>query len=206
MNRGRLEVIAGTMFSGKSTELIRRVNRYEISGLKAQLFKPAIDNRYDVKYVASHDGLTKKVIPVQDFADLRKKYNSKIEVLGVDEPQFLESSIVDLCEEHAQRGGIAIVALLLKDFKDNYFRFKDGRYDASEFLRRADWIISLSAICTHQENNPTQNPEKNQTCGRDATRVQRFVNGQVAPADSPLVLVGQKEAYAPRCREHYVFY
>ena len=104
MNGGRLEVITGPMYGGKSTELIIRVKRYEISGLKAQLFKPAIDARYTLDHVASHDGLTKKVIPIQDFADLKQRYNPEIKVLGIDEPQFLESSIVDLCDEHAQQG------------------------------------------------------------------------------------------------------
>jgi len=198
MKRGRLEVIAGTMFGGKSTELIRRVNRYEVTGKSSQIFKPILDDRYSKEHVASHDGLLKQVVAVHDFTDLQQKYNSAITVLAVDEPQFLESAIVDLCDEHANRGGIAIVSLLLKDFKDNYFKFKDGKYDASEFLRRADDLVFLKAICTAQENGGI--------CGEDAVRVQRFIDGNVAPKESPLVLVGQKEAYAPRCRQHYVFY
>ncbi|MBI2666883.1 thymidine kinase [Candidatus Woesearchaeota archaeon] len=216
MQRGRLEVIAGTMFGGKSTELIRRVNRYEVTGKSSQLFKPIIDNRYSKEHVSSHDGLIKKVIAVQDYVDLAQRYNPNIPVLAVDEPQFLDGTIVDLCEEHAQRGGVAIVSLLLKDFKDRYFQFKDGKYDASEFLRRADDIVFLKAICTAQESNGAQisgiiqrfdsASEEKQICGQEATRVQRFIDGKVASSESPLVLVGQKEAYAPRCRQHYVFY
>ncbi len=196
-----LEIIIGTMFSGKSTELIRRVNRYEVAGKKVQLFKPILDDRYSRDHVASHDGLKRTVTYVYDLDDLKRKYEPSIGVLGVDEPQFLESGIVDFTEEHVRRGGIAVVSPLLKDFLDNYFVFKDGKLDTSEFVRRADHVTYLKALCTYQVENSQDN-----VCGDEATRVQRFIDGKVAPPDSPLVLVGGKEAYAPRCRKHYQFY
>ena len=196
-----LEIIIGTMFSGKSTELIRRVNRYEVAGKKVQLFKPAIDARYSLNHVSSHDGLKKEVTYITDLAHLKTKYDPAKEILGIDEPQFLESGIVDFTEEHVHRGGIGVVSLLLKDFLDNYFKFKDGKKDTSEFIRRADHVTYLKALCTarSQQDQP-------EVCGREATRVQRFIDGKVAPPDSPLVLVGGKEAYEARCREHYQFY
>lgn len=193
-----LEIIVGTMFSGKSTELIRRINRYEIAGNKVQVFKPALDARYSLSHVYSHDGLKKEVHYVKNTDELKKLYDPHLQVLAVDEPQFLESEIVDFCEQHVINGGISIVSLLLKDFQDNYFRFKDGRYDTSEFIRRADHVMYLKALCTFKLED--------ETCGEEATRVQRLIDGTVAPKDSPLVLVGGKEAYEPRCRQHYQFY
>lgn len=193
-----LEIIIGTMFSGKSTELIRRVNRYEVAGKKIQLFKPAIDSRYSVNHVSSHDDLKKEAVYVTDLDDLKKRYDPTKEILGIDEPQFLESGIVDFAEEHVRRGGITVVSLLLKDFLDNYFKFKDEKGDTSEFIRRADQVIYLKALCTFKQDDLV--------CGHEATRVQRFLEGKVAPPDSPLVQVGGTEAYAPRCRKHYQFY
>ena len=196
-----LEIIIGTMFSGKSTELIRRVNRYEVVRKKVQLFKPSSDTRYSQNHVASHDGMTKEVIDVTDLADLMGKYDPAKMILGIDESQFLESGVVDFTEEHVRRGGIAVVSLLLKDFLDNYFVFKDGKLDTSEFIRRADHVTYLKALCKYQVGD-----SEDDVCGNEATRVQRFIDGQVAPPDSPLVLVGGKGVYAPRCREHFKFY
>ncbi len=193
-----LEIIVGTMFSGKSTELIRRINRYEIAGKKVQVFKPALDRRYSLSHVYSHDGLQKKVHNVRDMDELKRLYDPQIKVLAVDESQFLESEIVDFCEQHVIDGGISVVGLLLKDFRDNYFRFKGGKYDTSEFIRRADHVVYLKALCTFKLGE--------EICGEEATRVQRLIESTVAPKDSPLVLVGGKEAYEPRCRQHYQFY
>ena len=194
-----LEIIVGTMFSGKSTELIRRVNRYEVAGKKVQLFKPAIDNRYSADYVTSHDGLKKEVFRVNGVEELEEAYNHLTEVLGIDEPQFLESRIIDVCQRHVDNGGICVVALLLKDFRDNFFRFKDGNKDTSEFLRIADQVTYLKAICTYKDDGDI--------CGQEATRVQRFGDdGKPVPLDAPLIVVGAKERYAPRCRKHYQFY
>lgn len=193
-----LEIIIGTMFSGKSTELIKLVNRYEVTGKRVQLFKPALDIRYSQNHVSSHDGLKKEVTYVTDLADLKAKYDPAREILGIDEPQFLESGIVDFTEEHVQRGGIAVVSLLLKDFRDDYFKFKDEKGDVSEFIRRADQVIYLTALCTFERGSGP--------CGKEASRVQRFVDGKIAAPDSDRVLVGGKEAYEPRCRQHYQFY
>ena len=89
--RPHLEIIIGTMFSGKSTELIRRINRYEIAGKTVQLFKPTIDDRYSLEHVTSHDGLKRDVTYVKDMNDLYGHLDAKKDVLGIDEIQFLES-------------------------------------------------------------------------------------------------------------------
>src|SRR3989344_3888615 len=193
-----LEIIIGTMFSGKSTELIRRVNRYEVAGKKVQLFKPTVDDRYSVDYVASHDGLMKEVFHVRNVEELKKAYNPLTEVLGIDEPQFLESEIIDVCQKHVNNGGICVAAFLLKDCFDNFFKFNDGKRDTSEFVRIADHVTYLRAICTYRDNGDI--------CGQEATRVQRFgLDGKPDLITSPVKQVGGKKDYAPRCRKHYQF-
>ncbi len=201
-----LEVIVGTMFVGKTTELIRRIRRYEVSGKKVQAYKPAIDDRYSKNHASTHDGLQLEVLHVEGMGELRRhyegyfeKYKKRIDVVGVDEAQFLESSVLDFLEEHVRHGGIGVASVLLKDYKDKFFTFKDGRGDTSEFIRRADHVLYLKALCTYKESEGT-------ICGSDATRVQRFIEGKIDSPDSDLVLVGGKESYAPRCRKHYVFY
>ncbi|MBI4441695.1 thymidine kinase [Candidatus Woesearchaeota archaeon] len=194
---GRLEVITGTMFSGKSTELIRRLNRYEISGLRTILYKPAIDTRYAETAVASHDKLMRQAIPVSTMEEIRMHLSDKTEVLGFDEAQFLPSDIVPFCHEQAQYGRIVIASFLLKNFRDEAFPFMDGKRTVLDLMTIADSITSMTAICTYRET---------ETCGRDASRVQRLQDGKPVPYDSPVVLVGGKESYEPRCRLHFVHY
>ncbi|MDP3640528.1 MAG: thymidine kinase [Nanoarchaeota archaeon] len=197
----RLELIIGTMFSGKSTELIRRLRRYEVVGYEVHLFKPQIDDRYSATRVVSHDQLQKESIAVQcaqDIASSLKPTTSLRRIIGIDEVQFLDSEVVSLCNAYANEGKIVLAAGLLKDFRDKFFTFSDGKKTMADLLAVADSINYFSALCTQADGN--------RSCGKQATRVQRFVDGEIAPVDSPVVLVGGKEAYAPRCRKHYVFY
>ncbi len=196
--RPHLELIIGTMFSGKSTELIRRINRYEIAGKTVQLFKPAIDDRYSLEHVTSHDGLKRDVTYIKDMNDLYGNFDPKKDVLGIDEIQFLESDVVELCNSYADDGGIVVVSGLLKDFRDEYFPFKDGKKNMGDLLKDADHVTYLKAICTHKNNGGI--------CGNEATRVQRFIDNEVADYNSPIVQVGGTETYAPRCRKHFKFY
>jgi thymidine kinase len=197
-----LEVIAGTMFSGKSTELIRRCNSYEVLGFKVQLFKPSIDDRYSQDHVQSHDGLKKSVNYVTNLNDLKEKYDNSVDVVGIEEVQFLESGIVDFAEYLVDEGKkIVAMAGLLKNFKDEYFSFSDGKLNMADLVRRADFPTLLTAYCTFRNGDLKARP-----CGNHATRVQRFVSGDVAPFDADEVLVGGQEAYEPRCREHFNFY
>jgi thymidine kinase len=195
---GTLELITGTMFSGKSTELIRRINRYEIAGRRVQLFKPALDDRYGLADVSSHDGMKRRVEYIDEPHRILEWLDDTTRVVGIDEVQFFTSDILDVCEGMANMGRTVVVSGLLKDFRDEYFPFMDGRLDMSDFLRAADYMIYLKAICTSEADG--------EICGREATRVQRFIDGKVAPYDSPTIVVGGKESYAPRCREHFRAY
>ncbi len=195
----RLELIVGTMFGGKSTELIRRITRYEIVGMTVQVFGPSIDTRYSKDRITSHDKLQREANYVRSVQELEDKLSLSTQVIGIDEVQFFESSIIETCERYANRGKIVIAAGLLKDFRDEYFPFSDGKKSMSNMLKAADTSTILTAICNAKNGN-------GEICGSDATRVQRFIDGQVAPYDSPVVQVGGKESYAPRCRQHYQFY
>jgi thymidine kinase len=195
---GTLELIIGTMFSGKSTELIRRVNRYEIAGRKVQLFKPALDDRYGLSDVTSHDGLRRPVEYVGDASAILDRLDDATRVVAIDEVQFFSSGIIEVCDDLAGTGRTVVTSGLLKDFRDEFFPFRDGDRDMSDLVRAADYMIILKAICTAEENG--------EICGREATRVQRFTDGKVAPYDSPTVIVAGKTAYAPRCRAHFRAY
>jgi len=195
----RLELIVGTMFGGKSTELIRRVKRYEIVGRKVQVFGPSIDTRYGKDSITSHDKLQREANYISSAQELEQHLSSDTQVIGIDEVQFFDSAIIDTCERYANQGKVVIAAGLLKDFRDEYFPFKDGQKNMSDLVKSADIITTLTAICDAKNGN-------GEICGSEATRVQRYIDGKVAPYDSPVVLVGGKQDYAPRCRQHYQFY
>ncbi|AHF80074.1 thymidine kinase [Thermococcus paralvinellae] len=186
---GFLEVITGPMFAGKTTELIKRIERQMFAKRKAALFKPSIDNRYSESEVVAHNGLRYEayVIPtteegVKMIYNITKK--EKLEVIGVDEVQFFPFSIVETLNKLADEGIYVIAAGLNLDFKGDPFPV------TKELLVRADNIVYLTAICT--------------VCGAPATRSQRLINGKPAPRDSPVILVGGLESYEARCRKHHI--
>ena len=194
----RLELIIGPMFSGKSTQLNSRMGRYRVNH-EIQLFNHAMDERYGKEHVISHDGFKMPATYANSAAQLREKTDPKAMVIGIDEIQFFDSDIIPLCEEYVNAGIIIVAGGLLKDFRDEYFPFRDNKKNMSDLLLVADSISIYTAICNFEEKEEDK-------CGKKATRVQRFIDGSVAPYDSPTVLVGGKESYAPRCRQHYQFY
>jgi len=177
---GWIEVICGSMFSGKTEELIRRVRRAKIARQKVQVFKPAIDTRYSEREVTSHNGLQLEAVPVQDVEHLRSLIEPDTAVVAIDEAQFYDAGVVDLCEDLAQRGVRVIVAGLDMDFRGVSFG------PLPELLAHAELVDKLHAICV--------------VCGRTASRTQRLVDGRPAADDDPIVLVGASEVYEARCR------
>ncbi|HEX7021323.1 MAG TPA: thymidine kinase [Trueperaceae bacterium] len=180
---GRLEIIAGPMFSGKSEELIRRVTRALIAKQRVQVFKPALDDRYDAARVASHNGRTLEAACIEDVADLRRRLQPDAQVVAIDEGQFLGSELIALASELADAGKRVLVAGLDLDFRGEPF----GPMPA--LLARAEVVDKLTAICG---------------CGRAATRTQRLIGGHPAHYDDPVILVGAAESYEPRCRACHV--
>ena len=177
---GWLEVISGCMFAGKTEELIRRINVLSYAKMNIIVFKPKIDNRYSYTEIVSHSGAKVPCLVVDRAQEILKKVNIDTEVVAIDEVQFFDEDIVDVCEYLADKGIRVIVAGLDKDFRGEPFGIMP------ELLTRAEFITKLTAVCTK--------------CGAPATRTQRLVNGKPASFNDSIVLVGAVEHYEPRCR------
>ena len=180
---GSIEVVCGSMFSGKTDELIRRLVRATIAKQKVQVFKPSIDVRYAVEKVTSHAGSDYDAIPVQKAAEIRNKVDSDTTVVGIDEAQFFDPEIVQIAEELAARDIRVLVAGLDMDFRGEPFG------PMPLLMSRAEQVSKLHAICM--------------VCGDEASRTQRLVNGRPARYDDPVVIVGASELYEARCRMHH---
>ena len=182
--RGRIEVVCGSMFSGKSEELIRRVRRAQIARQRVQVFKPALDDRFDRRQVASHDGARVEAMPVRGSREILEYLESATTVVAIDEAQFLDRDIIEVAETLADRGMRVIVAGLDMDFRGEPFGAMP------EILALAEMVDKLQAICM--------------VCGAPASRTQRLVNGRPAQYTDPIIMLGAQEAYEARCREHHV--
>ncbi|MEP6674109.1 MAG: thymidine kinase [Ferruginibacter sp.] len=171
--RGWIEVICGSMFSGKTEELIRRLKRAKIANLKTEIFKPAIDTRYDAEKIVSHDTNFIHSTPVEHSHSILLMADD-VEVVGIDEAQFFDAEITDVCEQLAFRGVRVIVAGLDMDYQGKPFG------QMPNLLAIADYITKLHAIC--------------QVCGNIANISYRKVS------EGGQVLLGEKDVYEPRCR------
>jgi thymidine kinase len=178
---GRVEVICGSMFCGKTEELLRRVRRAIIAKQNVQVFKHSLDDRYDgVQRVTSHDGQNYQAQHVSSAREILPLILPETTVVAVDEVQFFDSGIVDVVNELADRDLRVIVAGLDMDFRGEAFGA------LPQLLCRAEDVTKLHAICV--------------VCGEDASRTQRLVNGKPARYDDPIILVGAQESYEARCR------
>ena len=180
---GSVEVICGSMFSGKTDELIRRLRRATIAKQKVQVFKPAIDVRYAVEKVKSHAGSEFDAIPVARAADIRERLERDTTVVAIDEAQFFDDEIIQITEELAGRGIRVLVAGLDTDFRGEPFG------PMPVLMAKAEHVEKLQAICM--------------VCGEPASRTQRLVNGKPARYDDSVVIVGAAEMYEARCRAHH---
>lgn len=183
-HRGRIEVICGSMFSGKTEELIRRVRRAQIARQFVQVFKPVIDVRYAASRVTSHSGQDYDARPCADSNEIARCINGETTVVAVDEAQFFDDGLIEVVEQLASLGTRVIIAGLDLDFRGEPFG------PMPLLLSRAEEVTKLHAICV--------------ICGEEASRTQRLVNGKPARHDDPIILVGAAEAYEARCREHHV--
>jgi thymidine kinase len=173
---GWIEVICGSMFSGKTEELIRRLKRAKIANQKVEIFKPKIDTRYDIQRVVSHDDNSVLAIPVE-HPDRLLELSEGTAVVGIDEAQFFEKEITDVCQALALQGKRVIVAGLDMDYKGRPFG------PMPDLLAVAEYITKVHAICQH--------------CGNLATHSYRLA------FDENTVLIGEKDAYEARCRTCY---
>lgn len=183
---GWIEVICGSMFSGKSEELIRRVRRATYGHLSVRVFKPVIDTRYEDEAVVSHDGTTTIARPVHSSKEIAENLDADVDLVGIDEAQFFDEGIITVASELADKGIRVIVAGLDTDFRGEPF----GPVPA--LMALCETVTKLNAICP--------------VCGSPASRTQRLIDGKPASYDDPVILVGASESYEPRCRHHHEVY
>ncbi len=173
---GWIEVICGSMFSGKTEELIRRLKRAQIANQTVEIFKPAIDTRYDREKIVSHDANSIYSTPITASKKLLE-FIDEVDVIGVDEAQFFDNDLTDVCQQLASAGLRVIIAGLDMDFKGKPFG------PMPDLLAVAEYITKVHAICLH--------------CGNLATHSYRLVQ------EGDTVLLGEKNEYEPRCRKCY---
>ncbi|WP_145388224.1 thymidine kinase [Staphylococcus capitis] len=181
---GWIETITGSMFSGKSEELIRRLRRGIYAKQKVIVFKPAIDDRYHKEKVVSHDGNEIEAINISTSREILNQDLDNVDVIGIDEVQFFDGEIVNIVEQLAKNGHRVVVAGLDMDFKGEPFE------PMPKLLAVSEQVTKLQAVCA--------------VCGSPSSRTQRLINGEPAKIDDPIILVGANESYEPRCRAHHI--
>ncbi len=177
---GWIEVICGSMFAGKTEELIRRITRIQLAKREVIVFKPVIDDRYEKTDIVSHSQRRIKSIPINDSSEILPKLKKLPYAVAIDEAQFFDKGIIDVAEFLANHGVRVIIAGLDLNFRGEPFGVMPY------FLARAEYVTKLQAIC--------------QVCGEPATRTQRIINGQPAKYDDPIILISAQEKYEARCR------
>ena len=185
-HEGWIEVICGSMFAGKTEELIRRITRIKYANKEYVVFKPIIDNRYSNTDVVSHSMRKLASIPVNNAKEAKNYLNNLAKMpyaVAFDEAQFFDEGLIDLAENLANRGIRVIIAGLDLDFRGEPFGIMPS------LLARAEYVTKLQAIC--------------QICGEPATRTQRIIDGKPAHYNDPTILVSAKEKYEARCRNHH---
>ncbi|NFV14405.1 thymidine kinase [Clostridium sporogenes] len=180
-DHGWIEVVAGPMYSGKTEELIRRIRRAEIAKQKVQVFKPEIDNRYSKDDVVSHAGDKIQSIPVKSSKEILEKLSDDTDVIGIDEAQFFDNSLVEIVSKIANNNRRVICAGLDMDFKGEPFG------PMPKLMAIAEFVDKIQAVCM--------------VCNNPATRTQRIINGRPAKKSDPVVLIGAQESYEARCRK-----
>jgi thymidine kinase len=182
-HKGWVEVICGSMFSGKSEELIRRVRRAQFAKQNITVFKPKIDNRYRDEAVVSHNGTAFDAIPISRAAEIFHHLEPGVDVIAIDEVQFFDPEILKVIQHLADSGHRVIAAGLDQDFRGEPFG------EMPSLMAIAETVTKLQAVCA--------------VCGSPASRTQRLIDGEPATYYDPIILVGASEAYEPRCRHHH---
>ncbi|MFA1611022.1 thymidine kinase [Halobellus rubicundus] len=182
-NSGWIEVVTGSMFSGKTEEILRRLRRAEIAGQEVAVFKPAVDDRYGETTVGSHVGRQWEATVVPSEGDgvweIRESLNGQ-DVVAIDEANFFGPELVDVCQRLADDGRRVLVSGIDQTYRGEPFE------PLPQLMAVAEYVDKLQAICAQ--------------CGEPATRNQRFVDGEPAHVDDPTIVVGAEESYEARCR------
>jgi thymidine kinase len=182
---GWMEVIAGSMFSGKTEELLRRIRRATIARKRVQVFKSHLDDRYAGAWaVSSHDRRVFDAVPVDSSAQIALRLDPMAQVIAIDEVQFLDAGIVEVASGLAERGRRVILAGIDTDFRGEPFGAMP------HLMAVAELVDKLHAICV--------------LCGAPASRNQRLIGGKPAAYESPTIMVGAADSYEARCRACHV--
>lgn len=182
---GWIECICGSMFSGKSEELLRRIKRGIIAKQKVLLFKPSIDNRYFIDKVSTHNGNSYNSISIEKSSDIYKYLNNeKYDIIGIDEIQFFDDDIIKVITDLADSGVRVIVAGLDMDFKGEPF------YPVPNIMAISEIVTKLHAVCS--------------VCGCEASKSQRLINKEPAKYNDSVIAVGASESYEARCRHCHI--
>ncbi|WP_128906497.1 thymidine kinase [Halorubrum amylolyticum] len=183
---GWIEVISGSMFSGKTEELLRRLRRSEIAGQSVAVYKPAVDDRYGETTIGTHNGRQWDATVVDNEGDgpLAILDDPYPEVVAVDEANFFSDALVEVCNALADNGTRVIVSGTDQTFRGEPFE------PLPELMATAEYVDKLQAICSQ--------------CGEPASRNQRLIEGEPAHVDDPTILVGAEESYEARCRDCHV--
>ena len=180
---GSITVVCGSMFAGKSEELIRLARRALYARKKVQVFKPILDDRYHASMVVTHMGVQHEALPVRSVADLKSKIEPETDLVLIEESQFFDQSLADLAMNLADEGVSVVCVGLDQDFRREPFG------PMPRLLALADEVVKLRAICMK--------------CGAPASHTYRMVDGRPAHRDDPIVLIGANERYEARCRRCY---
>lgn len=180
---GFIEVVCGPMFAGKTEELIRRIKRLEYAKQNVLVFKPKIDTRYAVEEIVSHNLSKKPSIIIESSQEILNYVKDHTDAVVVDEVQFFDNGIIEICEDLADQGIRVIVGGLDRNFRGEPFG------PMPELLARAEFVTKLTAICVKS--------------GLPATRTQRIIDGKPAHYNDPTILVGANESYEPRSRHYH---
>ena len=183
---GWIEVISGSMFSGKTEELLRRLRRSEIAGQSVAVYTPAIDDRYGETTIGSHTGRQWEATVVDNEGDgpLDILDDDPAEVVAIDEANFFSNALIEVCNALADRGSRVIVSGTDQTFRGDPFE------PLPQLMATAEYVDKLQAICS--------------VCGEPASRNQRLIEGEPAHVDDPTILVGAEESYEARCRDCHV--
>lgn len=186
----KLTVIRGSMFAGKTEELLRLLTRAEYAGKQVQVFKPKMDDRWgDVDVVRSHSGGKREAVAVSLPEEILDHIDEGTDIVGISEVQFMDESVIDVVLELIERDIEVVVEGLPTDFK------RDPFGPMPILLAIADEVKGVTAICTHAEDDVV--------CGETASLTQRFVDGKPAKRTDPVVVIGAEEQYAARCFKHH---
>jgi thymidine kinase len=177
---GSITLITGSMFAGKTEELIRLVRRAMHARRRVQVFKSALETRAETALIRTHDGIVFSATAVRDTAEMEALIEPETDLVAIEEVQFFDEPVVDLCCRLADRGVTVIAAGLDQDFRGVPFGFMP------RLLALAEDVYKLHAIC--------------KKCGADASRTQRLIDGRPASYHDPIILIGAEESYEARCR------